>query len=100
MKNVPKDNFPAWTAEYTLYRSTRAYAAKPNQAVRGGALIPALSVRYCRNAGPGWAIENTLCGECADFQLQRICIGGTCRLQWVQVSDWQTECWNDVQALQ
>jgi hypothetical protein len=94
MRNERKVNFPAWTAECSLHRSTRAYVANSQASAKRGALSPALGVRYCQNSRPGWAIENTLCGECADFVVRRVCNGGTCQLQWVRVSDWQTECWN------
>src|SRR6266536_1516659 len=93
MKEVCKMNIPAYTAECSLYNSTRAYAATSRHAaVSGDALVPA-AAKYCRNTRPGWAIPNTLCGECADFAIRRVCLGGKCRLEWVQVSDWKWECW-------
>jgi len=88
---------PTFTAESSVYELTRAYVATPNHAaMKGSAVVPALAVRACRNPRPGWAIPDTLCAECADFQLQRVCIGGFCRTEWVQTSDWQWDCWSEV----
>ena len=93
-------NMPGFTAVATLYRSTGGYAAKISHAAATvGALIPALSVTYCQNLRPGWAIENRLCGDCADFELQCVGAPGARTCQWVQVSDWRPECW-DVEAAQ
>jgi hypothetical protein len=94
MKNVRQINFPGWTADCTLLISARTYVANPNKAaVRGGALTPALSV--CRNLRPGWAIENTLCAECAE--LLRVCNLGFCH--W-QLGEWHSECWSTNEAIQ
>lgn len=76
------------------------YVARLPHAAGGAGVVPALSVTYCTNPRPGWAIENTICADCADFELQ--CFGPpsarTC--QWVQVTDLQTECWNTEEAEQ
>jgi hypothetical protein len=84
-------NLPTFTAERSLYSSAGAYAGG---AVHGrgrrGALAPALSVTYCKSARPGWAIENSLCGECAEFRIRCIPRIG-CFAQ--QVSPWRNECW-------
>jgi hypothetical protein len=100
MKKARKIYFLGWTAECALRTSTRTYVANTNQAgVRGGALIPALMRRMCQNFRSGWAIESTVCADCADFEVRRVCNGRTCQLQWVQVSNWESECWN-VEAAQ
>jgi hypothetical protein len=84
-------NIPGFTAESALCRSTGAYAAIREHAPLGrDAVIPALGIRYCKNTRPGWVIEYTLCGDCADFVVR--CYKGTC--WWVRVSDWQHECWD------
>lgn len=88
-------NLPGFTADGSLYQSAAAYAATARYgADSGGALVPAL-VRYCRNPRPGWLADNTMCGECADFDLVRTCYGRHCRFTWVQTSNWQLECWPD-----
>ncbi len=92
-----KVNIPRFTADSALYRSAGAYAAIRNHApLSRDAVIPALGIRYCRNVGPAWVIENRVCGECADFVVR--CNRWFC---WYQrVSDWQTECWDDVESMQ
>jgi hypothetical protein len=86
-------NMPAYTGERSLYKSTRAYAASPKHAaVREDALVPALAVTYCRNVWPGWAIANTLCGDCAVFDVRHSVSGW----QVVQISPWEKQCWDEV----
>jgi hypothetical protein len=97
-------NMPQFTANCSLYKHTRTYTATAaHVAVAGHTVSPALGVtylgiHYCQNLRPGWAIENTLCGDCADFVAKYVCVkGGGCSWQWVQTTDWQPECWDAVQ---
>jgi len=86
-------NIPGFTTESAVCKAEGAYTAIRNHAPLGrDAVIPALGIRYCRNARPGWVIQNTLCGECADFVVR--CNRWGCWYQ--QVSNWQTECWGGV----
>ncbi len=85
-------NMPGFTAENSLYKSTRTYVAAPNHAaMRGDALVPALIVEYCKNPRPGWLIENTVCGDCANFDCYTVRGQPHCD----QLSDWQPKCWNE-----
>lgn len=69
----PGFGFPPWTS--------RGFAA-------------AAGITYCRNATVAWAIDNRMCGECAEFRI--VCPPGRpCRSE--QVSGWRHECW-DVEA--
>jgi hypothetical protein len=86
-------NMPGFTAETSLYKLARIYAATANHAAgRTDALVPAL-FKYCKNVRPGWVFEATLCGECADFRVR--CLGsGQDRTCWYErVGPWQWECW-------
>jgi hypothetical protein len=86
-------NLPGFTAGSSLYSTKVPYRATPDHiAVRVNGVIPALGIRYCQNVVQGWVIENTLCGDCADFQV--VCSRDMC---WsVRVTPWQTECWEEV----
>jgi hypothetical protein len=82
---------PGFTAECSLYKPMRVYVATPNYAALSGAgVVPALRITYCQNVVRGWVIENTLCGDCADFEV--VC-DPTCR--GVQVTPWEHQCWED-----
>ena len=44
-------NIPEFSAECSLYKSSKTYVATPNYAAAGNAVIPALPVfRFCKNA--------------------------------------------------
>jgi hypothetical protein len=82
-------DIPRYTAEYSLYKSTTAYVGAANHAaISGDGLVPALA--KCRNVRPGWLIENTLCGECAEFHVE--CNRNGCWI--VQDTPYQWECWD------
>jgi hypothetical protein len=84
--------FPGFTAESALYHPTRAYAGKAAHGfLASNTIAPALAVTFCKNVRPGWVIEATLCGECADFQL--VCRKGA-GCWWEQLTPWQSGCWS------
>ena len=92
-------NMPGFSAEQSTYRSTGGYAAKSSHAAAtGGALVPALSFTFCKNVQRGWAIENTICGDCVDIALQCVRTPGGIICQWMP-GDWYHDCW-DVEAAQ
>jgi len=84
-------NIPEFSAGCSLYESSKTYVATPNYAAAGNAVIPALPVfRFCKNARPGWAIEDTLCAECATFAIR--CSKTSCWYE--QLTPWENECFD------
>lgn len=92
-------NMPGYTAECSLYKSIRGYAAAPNHtAVEGGAIVPALMQKLCwdktsSNTNIGIFGFHNECQICQWFVYTRICPRPpACQWGWVPAGPATQEC--------
>jgi hypothetical protein len=86
---------PGFAAEASLYKTSQQYRHRTLSSMRGDALVPALFITYCRNPRPGLLIPNTICADCAVYEV--VCLPRIGCLYW-PVSPEEPECWNEAEA--
>jgi hypothetical protein len=117
-------NMPAFTAECSLYKSTRGYGGALDRAAVRGAVVPAqqpmgtpptvyeptptpgvvfLPVLFC-HFDQGTIFGKTFaCSRCASFERKTVCTDptkpSTCKTEWTQVTPWRTNCFGEFGVL-
>ena len=85
-------NIPAFTAECSLYKSTRGYVAALHRAAVRGAVVPAWLSVECEDTEQG----GLFCTHCAVFSVTEVCTGPSpsdrCELQYTRLTPWKSSC--------
>jgi hypothetical protein len=99
-------NIPGFTAEASLYKSTKGYAVAPNRTpLRGGAVVPALMNKLCwdktTSTSKIWGLTfQTDCQICQWFTYTRICPQPpACSWGWVPAGDPWSDCISSLVAI-